>query len=189
MVQLLEPVKVALLVGDVLDSLQVPWLVGGSVASSLHGIPRSTHDVDLVADLREFHVLSLANSLSDRFLADTDALLDAVSRRSCCNLIHLETMTKVDIFVMRQDALAHREMARRQFFVLENGARMPLASAEDIVLQKLIWFHKGGRVSERQWRDVLGVLQVSGSELDSVYLREMAQGEGLLDLLDEALAG
>ena len=185
---LAEPLAVARLVGDVLDELGVPWLVGGSVASSLHGIPRSTQDVDIVADMEGAQVGPFVGALQDRFYVDEDAVMAAVRRRSSCNLIHLDTMTKVDIFAMRRDALSRSEMDRRQLVEVGPGAHLPLACAEDIVLQKLDWFRKGGGVSERQWRDVLGVLRVCGPRLDMAYLRTVAAGEGLDRLLEEVIA-
>lgn len=186
---LAEPLAVALMVGETLDQLGVPWLVGGSVASSLHGIPRSTQDVDIVADLQGSHVAPLVASLEDRFYVDSEAVMGAVRARSSCNLIHLDSMTKVDIFAMRRDALSRSEMERRQVYEVGPGVHLPLASPEDIVLQKLDWFRKGGGVSQRQWRDVLGVLRVRGAELDQAYLQLAADGEGLRGLLDEAMAG
>ena len=171
-----------------LDDLGVPWLIGGSLASSLHGIPRSTQDVDLVADLRGVHVAAFTAALQDRFYVDAQAVMGAVKRCASCNLIHLDSMTKVDVFVAKADPLSRGEMSRRQYFEIEQGVHLPLASAEDIVLQKLAWFRKGGGVSERQWRDVLGVIRVRANDLDLTYLREAAAGEGLTVLLDEALA-
>ncbi len=91
-------------------------------------------------------------------------------------------------FVSKTDPLSRGEMSRRQHFEIDEGVSLPLASAEDIVLRKLAWFRKGGGVSERQWRDVLGVIRVRGDDLDLEYLREAAAGEGLTELLDEALA-
>ncbi len=184
---LAEPLTVALLVGETLDALGIPWLVVGSVASSLHGIPRSTQDVDLVADLQAKHVTLLVSALEDRFYVDSDAVMDAVNRRTSCNLIHLETMTKVDIFAMKGDAWSRSEMERRQHFEIQPGVRLPVASPEDIVLQKLAWFRKGGGVSERQWRDVVGVLRVRGDDINLEYLRETATRESLTELLDEAI--
>ena len=80
------------MVGAALDDLGVPWLVGGSVASSLHGIPRSTQAVDLVADLRGTNAARFAAALQDRFYVDADAVMDAVMARASCNVIHLDTM-------------------------------------------------------------------------------------------------
>ncbi len=96
-------------------------------------------------------------------------------------------MTKVDIFAMKGDAWSRSEMERRQHFEIQPGVRLPVASPEDIVLQKLAWFRKGGGVSERQWRDVVGVLRVRGDDINLEYLRETATRESLTELLDEAI--
>ncbi|MCK6527564.1 hypothetical protein L6R50_08360 [Myxococcota bacterium] len=186
---LAEPLAVALLVGDVFDALGVPWVVGGSVASSLRGVPRSTQDVDIVADLRGLHVGPFVAALEDRFYVDAGAVRDAVVRRSSFNLIHLGTMTKVDVFTTKPDPMSRSEMGRRQRYEAEPGVILPVASPEDVVLQKLDGFRKGGGVSERQWRDVLGVLQVGGPGLDHDYMRRLAGEVGLADLLEDALRG
>ncbi|MES1243020.1 MAG: hypothetical protein ABUT39_15495 [Acidobacteriota bacterium] len=171
-----------------LEDLGVPYLVGGSLASSLYGIPRSTQDADLVADLRPEHVQPLVAALSPSFYADSERAADAVRRRASFNVIHLATMTKVDIFVMTDEPLDLEEMARRQILpVGEAGTPVPVASAEDTVLQKLVWFRKGGGVSERQWNDVLGVLKVRRGRIDLDYLRLWASRLDLDDLLDRAL--
>jgi hypothetical protein len=184
---LAEPLAVALLVGETFERLGVTWLVGGSVASSLHGIPRSTQDVDLVADLRGPHADPLVADLVARFYVDRDAVRDGIRRRACFNLIHLDTMTKVDVFPARRDPLCASELTRRQRFEVAPGVWLPVASPEDIVLQKLDWFRRGGRVSERQWRDVLGVLDVAGSSMDLAWMRTLAAEVGLEALLEEAL--
>ncbi|MCB9762366.1 MAG: hypothetical protein H6739_21395 [Alphaproteobacteria bacterium] len=187
---LAEPIEIALRVGDVLDTLGVPWLVGGSVASSLHGIPRATQDIDLVAQLMRRHVPTLVEALEADFYIDADMIRDAIHRVSSFNIIHLPTMTKVDVFLLRGDRLSQAEMKRRCFHSLgdESGRTLPLASAEDIILQKLDWYRQSGGVSERQWRDVLGVMKIQGEQLDIAYLREQARDAGLEDLLIDALA-
>ncbi len=185
---LAEPLVVTLEVGEVLDGLGVPWVVGGSVASSLHGIPRSTQDVDIVADLDASHVEPLVRSLQDRFYVDHDAVMSAVRTRGSCNLIHLATMTKIDVFVAKRDALSRSQLRRRQLHTVDVGAVLPLTSPEDVVLQKLSWYRKGGGISQRQWADVLGVLRVRSEDLDLEYLRVAATREDLARLLEEAIA-
>ena len=186
---LAEPIQVALKVGGTFDTLGIPWIVGGSVASSIHGIPRATQDIDLVADIRRVHAKRLADALEAEFYVDEDAILDAVLRRASFNLVHLDTMTKVDIFVPKGDPLSTAQIRRRQF--VQVGATpaesLPVLSAEDVILQKLRWYEAGQRVSERQWRDVLGVLKVRAGALDEDYLRQQAADAGLGDLLQEAL--
>ena len=185
---LAEPIAVALQVGQALDALGVAWLVGGSVASSLHGIPRATQDIDLVADLDTSHIAPLVDALQAEFYIDADMIRDAIRRRAAFNLIHLATMTKVDIFILGRDLLSTAEMSRRLHIEIdEQGHHLPLASPEDIILQKLDWYRRGEHISERQWRDVLGVLKVRGQDLDLAYLREQATAAGLAELLDSAL--
>src|SRR5678815_747272 len=156
---LIGELEVALDVGQKLDSLGVTWLVGGSVASSILGEPRATADVDLVADLRSRHVSPLFAALVDTYYIDEDATRAAVRTRGAFNVIQLASMTKVDIYCSPDEPLGREELERRIFIEVE-GQRVPCASAEDIILQKLLWFVAGGGVSDRQWRDIRGVVRV-----------------------------
>jgi hypothetical protein len=182
---MLSELEVALDVGRRLDALGVVWCVGGSVASSILGEPRATADVDLVADLRGRHVGALFAALIDTYYIDEDAAKAAVRSRGTFNVIQLESMTKVDIYCSPDEPLAREELARRIFVDIE-GHRLPCASAEDIILQKLLWFVQGGSVSDRQWRDIRGVIRVQGAALDRAYLERHARSHGVLELLGRA---
>lgn len=131
----------------------------------------------------------LVARLQPAFYIDDERASEAIARRSSFNIIHLATMTKVDIFPLKPDPLSRREMERRQRVTLaeEPDASLWIASAEDIILQKLAWFALGGSVSERQWQDVLGVLKVRGGELDIDEMRRDAEEAGLGELLRKAL--
>ncbi|MEZ4727953.1 MAG: hypothetical protein R3E79_12560 [Caldilineaceae bacterium] len=175
----------------VLEQLQIPYLVGGSMASALHGFSRTTLDSDLVADIRPEHVPSLVQQLGDRYYISDSSIHDAIRHRSSFNLIHLATMFKVDIFLPKARQFDRDQMRqRRQYVVATNPERTAyVASPEDTILAKLEWYRLGGEVSDRQWRDILGVIQIQGDRLDLRYLRQGAAGLGVADLLQRALTG
>lgn len=174
------------LVASALEAAGVAYAVGGSVASSYHGVPRSSHDSDMVAALGLGQVDPFVSALGEAFYADPDMVRDAVRQSDSFNVVHLETMFKVDVFVAGTDDLARQEIARRVQARIE-GTELYLASAEDIVVQKLLWYRKGNEISERQWADVLGVLRVAAAGLDLDYVREWALRAGVADLLQRAL--
>ncbi len=176
---------------DAFEQLGVAYFIGGSVASSIYGLPRSTLDVDLIAALRPEHVQPLAARLQDSYYLDEEAIHRAIQRRASCNLIHLATMLKVDVFIAPArpfDQEALRRIRKSQASETEPERVLSLASAEDMTLAKLEWYRMGGEVSERQWNDVLGILKVQGAALDRAYLRRWAVDLGLSDLLERALA-
>jgi hypothetical protein len=176
-----EPIEATLAVAATLERLGVEYLVGGSLATSLHGIPRATLDVYIVADLRMSHVDGFVKSLQDTFFVDADMVKDAVRRRSTFNILHLATMFKVDVFVTGDDDLLTAELSRKQRVrVMEDPqAELFVASPEDMVLQKLIWYRQGGGVSDRQWSDVIGVIRTQAERLDTAYLRLWAGRKGI----------
>jgi hypothetical protein len=187
-----EPDLVAALrpVAEALDGLGVPYYVGGSVASSAHGIARASLDADVVAALAPEHVDGLIDRLAPRYYIPVDRLRAAAATRASCNLIHLETMVKIDIFVSKGRPFDREAAARARPQAIDDAPGSPrflIASAEDTVLAKLEWFRQGGETSERQWWDVVGVLRVTANA-DQAYLRRWAAALGLLDLLERALA-
>jgi hypothetical protein len=182
-----EAIAVTLLVTETLDRLGVEYVVGGSVASSVHGLPRSTADSDIVAALREDHVVGLATSLEGAFYVDESMIRDAIRRRFEFNVLHLATMFKVDVFVPALDAVTRRELSRGSRVDVGSGKSFIVATAEDTIAQKLRWFQLGGGVSERQWSDALGVVRVRGPALDREYLRETSDALGVATLLERLL--
>jgi predicted ribonuclease toxin of YeeF-YezG toxin-antitoxin module len=181
-----EPVMVVVALARVFDALGISYLVGGSVASSIYGIPRATQDVDLVADVRLSHVDAIMSALASEFYIDADMVQDAVKRRTSFNVIHLATMFKADVFILKRDEWSREEMARaraEQLEVLDGKVTVRFASPEDTLLHKLVWYKLGNQISDRQWGDILGVLKIQGEALDQEYLDRWALQLDVLDLL------
>ncbi|MCU0241476.1 MAG: hypothetical protein MUF51_03530 [Vicinamibacteria bacterium] len=173
----------------VFRALDVRHCIGGSVASSAYGLVRASIDVDVVADLQAEHALPLVAQLSEGYYISEARVRDAIQRRASFNLIHFDTMFKIDVFVAKNRPFDRRTLDRAGIrrCVLLGGLEVPMVSAEDAVLAKLEWYRRGGEVSEKQWGDILGVLRVARDTLDCGYLQEGAVELGVGDLLKRAL--
>lgn len=173
-----------------LKDMGIGYYVGGSVASSTHGLPRTTLDVDMVIKLARTQVTSLVKRLEQDYYIDEDMIVEALFHQRSFNLIHLQTMIKIDVFVLSSDPFAKQAFERAQQIQVpfEAGAtEMTMSSPEDIILQKLKWYVLGNQVSERQWLDVLGVLKVQAAQLDLGYMKTWATRLKLSELLEKAL--
>ncbi|MFQ5418984.1 MAG: hypothetical protein ACE5FD_02740 [Anaerolineae bacterium] len=184
-----EALQVTLRVTNLLDELGIPYVIGGSMASIIHGMLRTTMDVDIVANMQPEQVSPFVSGLQDAFYADEQMIQQAIQRQSSFNLIHLHTMFKVDIFIPKQRPFDQQQLERRiaERIGPDSDAQIWVLSAEDIVLAKLDWFRLGGEVSERQWRDILGVLKTQKDAMDIDYLQQWAQSLGVADLMERAL--
>lgn len=185
-----EALQVTLQVTSVFDDLEISYVIGGSMASIIHGMLRTTMDVDIVADLLPEQVAPFVAQLKDTFYIDEAVVHQAIQRRSSFNLIHLTTMFKVDIFLPKDRAFDRQQIARRIAEPIgpDEDAQIWVLTPEDVVLAKLDWFRLGGEVSERQWRDILGVLKTQQTTIDLTYLKHWAQNLGVADLMERALA-
>ncbi len=184
-----EPIEVTLRVTGVLEALGVPYVIGGSLASTLYGMVRTTQDSDIITEMRTEHIPPFVSSLQNEFFIDEEMVADSIQHNSSFNIIHRETMFKVDIFIPRPRPFQQSQFARaqRQTFELGTEISANFASPEDTILSKLEWYRLGGEVSDRQWRDILGVMKTRAGELDLDYLRKWANELKVPDLLQRAL--
>jgi hypothetical protein len=171
-------------VAECLDAAGIPYMVAGSHASSFHGQPRATHDVDLVIDPTQAQLDRFLDLLGERYYVRREAAREALGQRSMFNLIDLTSGWKADLIVRKDRPYSLEEFRRREMRIV-HGSPRPIASAEDVILTKLEW----DRImpSERQVQDALHVAVVQGSRLDLGYLRQWAAPLGVTARLEEVL--
>ncbi len=177
-----ESLEALRLLITVFERLGISYRVGGSLASSVHGIARATVDADLIANIEQKHVLAFSQALKGSYYVDEQMIADALKVGQSFNLIHLDTYIKIDIFPLNKRK--YDQFSFERFFVTE---ATNFITAEDSILRKLEWFRLSDG-SERQWRDVQGILKIQKINLDFDYLNHWATDLGLADLLEKAIA-
>ncbi len=181
-IYLSDPIEVLGLIAGILERLDFPYCIGGSVASGLHGEWRATNDIDIVCPLTGVQASALAQAALEDFFADDVAIVDAARAGRSFNLIHKQTCLKVDFFP-KQDPFALRQLQRSMSVQIpDSGINVRIASPEDVILAKLRWYRLGGEQSERQVRDIRAVLRVNQNSLDKKYLQLGATELGVEDL-------
>lgn len=161
-----------------LDAAGIPYMVAGSFASGVHGIPRTTRDLDLVIDPDRNSLRALLAGLDDAtYYVDHDAARDALAVRGQFNVIDIETGWKIDLVIRKIRPFSREELARRKAYVLD-GVAAYVASPEDTILAKLEWAKQGGG-SERQLRDCADIVGVQGDALDRAYIEKWAAELGV----------
>ena len=148
--------------------------------------------MDLIANIRPPQATALAKLLSGEFYMDADAALDALHRDRSFNVIHIATAYKFDIFPLKDSEYYQTQFARRERgeFSLDGVEilQADLATAEDTLLMKFLWYRMGGEVSDRQWNDIRGILAVQKDKLDVEYMQRWAGDLKVDNLLNRALA-
>jgi hypothetical protein len=171
-----------------LTALGIRFLVGGSLASSAHGVVRATFDGDLVALIFPPQAELLAKALGPGWYADLEMMRQAIQEERSFNLIHIPSAMKFDIFPASTEFHeAQLERATATPLRMEGAALCPVATPEDILLAKLQWYRDGGEVSDRQWNDIGGLIAINDA-LDWEYVNSWAARLGVTSLLERARA-
>jgi len=187
-----DPIWLAAKIGNILDTLSIPYYVGGSIASSAHGEPRSTQDADIAISIRKEQTQSLMQAMQSEFYISDIAVEDALrGRSSSFNVIHLETAIKADIYLIKPDReYEQSQLSRRQQFYPDDRPELTfyICSPEDIILQKLIWYRMSRFQSDKQWRDILGVMKLQADSLDRAYLQHWSSQLNVASEIDRAFS-
>lgn len=184
-----DPIWLAQKLGNIFEDLNIPYYVGGSVASSLQGEVRFTEDLDLIINLKINQVTKFINIIAQEFYLSEIAVEQALNNQtSSFNIIHLQTLEKADIFISREDNFSKSKMERRQLFYTDQNKvnKFYICSPEDTILQKILWFTMTKNESQKQWRDILGVLKLQGEKLDFDYLWYWASFLNISEIIDLA---
>lgn len=177
---------------EALHRIGLAHAVGGSFASSIHGIARATQDLDIIVDLPLARVKDLHDAICKEFYVDEEAIRDAIHRGMSFNLIHFDSGFKFDLFIASRHPLGHEQIAHsastNTALLGGDPLQVPVISAEDIVLAKLLWYRQGGEVSERQWNDLVNLMSVQKGHVDREYLQQQASRFRITDLLQRLLS-
>lgn len=187
---MLGPLDVAFDVIEILERLDVDYVLGGSLASSAFGEPRATNDVDIAVALTAIRLSPLIDEFrAEGYYVPERSVADAVSTFSSFNVIHPSGL-KADLFVTGDNLLDRLQMSRRVRIELPTDPpqRIWVTSPDDQILRKLDWYRLGQEVSDRQWRDILGLIAAQHANLDLGELRSIASEAGLGELLESALS-
>lgn len=160
-----------------LESAGVPYMLTGSFASSFHGAPRTTQDIDIViAPTRGSLHRLISEFPEDRYYVSGEAALQAYGSESLFNVIDMESGWKIDFIIRKSRPFSVEEFDRRREADLL-GTTVYIASAEDVMLSKLEWAKMAG--SERQIADVVGILRTQGTDVDMEYVMRWVAALGL----------
>jgi hypothetical protein len=166
-----------------LDECQIPYMITGSFASNMHGVPRATQDADVVIEADQGSLDRFLENLGAEFYASHEAAREALETQRMFNVVHLETGFKVDLIMRKSRPFSQIEFSRRQQVTYLGRSRW-FATAEDVILAKLEWAKMGN--TERQFTDAVNVAKIQGKGLDEAYLQKWAgklEAEELLERL------
>lgn len=185
-----QDIDVIVQFADVLDRLDITYAIGGSIASSFYGKIRFTQDADIAIEPFENKANDFFELLKTDFYISKQAMFEALRQKTSFNLIHLKTSYKIDVFVCSGEGFSSELFNRKKNLKIDASAErlFSVVAPEDIILLKLKWYFDTECTSNRQWEDVLGVIEMQKEKLDVDYLNKWAGDLGVRDLLQKAIS-
>jgi hypothetical protein len=169
---------------EALEQASIPYAITGSWASTAYGMPRTTHDLDVIVSLAAEDVTALAAAFPPPIYADADWMREAAALGEFFNIIDPTLGLKIDFWPLKDDAYSREQFARRCEVELL-GRKVWMLAPEDIILAKLLWYKVSE--SELQMRDIVGVWKAQREALDMNYLHSWATRLSVADLLSTVM--
>lgn len=161
---------------DILNRLNIPYMISGSVGAIAYGKPRLTYDMDIVIDLNPSQARNMASSFGPIWHIILEDILEAIQKRSHFNIIHFKSGNKIDFFLVGDSEFAKTEFKRRRKEKFDQKRQASFAKPEDIIIKKLDYYQQGK--SEKHLEDIRGILEISGEELDFAYITRWGKKKG-----------
>jgi hypothetical protein len=177
----MSPLEVLLQVVGRLNKLDIPYMLSGALATSFYGRIRSTHDIDLVVEIVQQHAERIFEAFNDDYYTSRDMIEEAIRHRSMFNLIHNETTTKVNLWMLEDSAFDRERFSRRSEEDLE-GMPVSISTPEDLIIIKLDWFKRSGVL--KHYEDALGIVLVQQNSLDIEYIRRWCERQSTIGLFN-----
>lgn len=180
----IDPRHLLIKIAQILERLDIPYIITGGMAVFVWGRPRYTADIDTGIELKAEKVERLVEELmklGETGYVDAEAIKDALRTQGEFNFIDSTTGMKVDFWILKEEAFDQSRLQRRVAKEVL-GEKVYFSSPEDLILIKLLWAKDSS--SSRQLEDVESILAISKGEIDMDYLNQWAKKLGVQDILD-----
>lgn len=175
---------VLLIVMNTLNQTGIPYMLTGAYAVSFYGRPRTTHDIDLKILINDTEIEKIYDAFKESFYINKEMIRQAVRRNLMFNIIHNETQTKIDFWVVRNDEFDQERFKRRLKINIYN-APVFMSTPEDLIVIKLCWYRESN--SQKHYEDVKGIFEIQSDKLDIEYITKWAKHFSVLDILEDIL--
>ncbi|MEO0103665.1 MAG: hypothetical protein ABIK40_05265 [candidate division WOR-3 bacterium] len=166
---------------NILDKLNIPYLLTGALSVVYYGEPRATHDIDLVIQIKEDDITLLMKGFQDNFFIDEESIRNALKERSMFNAVHKDTNFKVDFWILTEDKF-NKEMFNRRVKRNILGIEIYLPTPEDVIINKLEWFKMSN--IDKHYYDALSVYCVQKDNLDIEYIKNCCKAKSILEIFE-----